>query len=383
MKINFSTRLAGIGEYYFSQKLRDISKLTNNGTEVINLAIGNPDLPPPPEVIDALKTALTRTDVHGYQPSGGNGFLKSAISDWYQKQFDFLLPTDNILPLNGSKEGVYYISQAFLNPGDRVFIPDPGYPAYTSAANLAGAQADYYDLNYSANEPVNLNILQQRLTAKHKILWINFPHMPSGIEADASFLQKIVRFCIKNQLLLVHDNPYSLILNKTKPFSIFSMPGASDIAIELNSLSKTYNLAGWRLGMLMGSRQIVRQVLKIKSNVDSGQFYGMQAGAAAAMQTGPEWLAALNHEYSQRRSLLHELLDKLDCNYRKDSAGLFIWAELKDKKNDSAKFSEKLLAESAIWVAPGILFGRNGRHHIRVSLCVDQITIKKAIKRIK
>lgn len=377
-----ANRLRTVEEYYFSKKLREVRELTTQGRPIINMGIGSPDLSPSRKVLEALKESVTDVGAHQYQSYQGLPELRQAIADFYRSKFGVdLNPGSEILPLLGSKEGIMHISMAFLNPGDEVLIPDPGYPTYTSVTNLVGGIPKYYDLTAENDWFPDLESLGKQDLSRVKIMWAGYPHMPTGATADRSDLQKLVDFAKEKDILIVNDNPYSFVLNDD-PISILAMEGAKDVALELNSLSKTFNMAGWRVGMVMGSQDHINAILKVKSNMDSGMFYGIQKGAIAALKSSSDWFAELNVLYAKRRNLMFRLIDKLNCTYDRNSVGMFVWAKLPLGSPSSEEFVDQILYDKHIFIAPGTIFGSNGEGYIRFSLCVAEERIEEAISRI-
>jgi len=377
-----ANRLNQVSEYYFSTKLAEVRALEAQGKDIVNLGIGSPDLPPSPKVIEALNLALVNPGAHQYQPYKGTADFRNAIKEFYKNHYQVDLNPDNeILPLMGSKEGITHISLAFLNEGDEVLIPNPGYPTYTSVTKLVGAEAVYYDLNEAGNWLPNLKELAKTDLSKVKLMWVNYPHMPTGASADESVFQELVDFAIKNQILIVNDNPYSFILNEN-PKSILKAEGAKEVVMELNSLSKTFNMAGWRVGMLCGSEQHLKTVLKVKTNMDSGMFYPIQAAAAAALRLPKQWFSSQNEIYGIRKGKILELAEALECTPEIDQKGLFVWARV-PKGSTSEGFVDHLLHKYNIFIAPGFIFGSQGEGYVRFSLCETTENIERAIKHIK
>ncbi len=374
-------RLNTVQEYYFSKKLREVRGLVAQGKPIINMGIGSPDLAPSPLVLETLRDSITDSGAHQYQSYQGLPQLREAISDFYLQKFDVSVdPESEILPLMGSKEGIMHISLAFLNEGDEVLLPNPGYPTYASVTNLVGAVAVNYDLTAENGWFPDLEALSKKDLSKVKLMWISYPHMPTGATASLEQLKLLVDFAKKNEILLVNDNPYSFVLS-SNPTSILSIEGAKDCTLELNSLSKTFNMAGWRVGMVLGSAAHINAVLKVKSNMDSGMFYGIQKGAIAALQSGPEWFEELDKVYTKRRELMFQLADKLGCTYDKNAVGMFVWCKLPEGAAPSEAFIDNVLHEKDIFIAPGTIFGSNGEGYIRFSLCVQEEKIKEAIER--
>ncbi len=377
-----ANRLASVQEYYFSTKLQEVGEMRAKGCDIINMGIGSPDLPPPFEAIEALTNCMSDANSNGYQSYRGLPELREAMAQFYAHHFGVdLNPMTEILPLMGSKEGIMHISMAFLNPGDQVLIPNPGYPTYESVSRLVEAIPVFYDLNDTSGWMPNLAALEQTDLSKVKLMWINYPHMPSGAKTSSKTLTELVLFAKKHQILLVNDNPYSLILND-QPLSLLGIPGAFDCSLELNSISKTFNMSGWRVGMVMGGKSFINDILKVKSNMDSGMFYGLQKGSIVALKSDPHWLLSLNKTYSDRRQLVWQLADELGGYYHKDNAGMFVWLKLPEGVN-SIEFSDKILKDYHIFTTPGDVFGSNGKGYLRLSLCLDSAQIKRAIERIQ
>ncbi len=374
-------RLDTVQEYYFSTKLREVARLAAAGKPIINMGIGSPDLQPPVKVLEAIQGSLMDVNAHKYQSYQGLPELRNAISNFYKDKFKVISnPDDEVLPLMGSKEGIMHISMAFLNEGDKVLIPNPGYPTYTSVTKLVGAVPLFYDLNASNNWQPNFEELEKQNLTDVKIMWVNYPHMPTGTKALKETFKKLIAFGNKHQILIINDNPYSFILNDT-PMSILEVEGAKEIALELNSLSKTFNMAGWRVGMLLGNATHIKEVLKVKSNMDSGMFYGIQKGAIQALQLSDDWFLDQNKIYQERRDLIWQLADQLDCTYDRNSTGLFVWAKI-PKGKKATEVTDAILYDKDIFITPGTVFGSQGEGYIRFSLCVTSAIIKKAISRI-
>ncbi|MFD0862767.1 pyridoxal phosphate-dependent aminotransferase [Sungkyunkwania multivorans] len=378
-----ANRLHTVEEYYFSKKLREVRAMIAEGKPVINMGIGSPDLAPHKEVVDTIAQAMRHNNAHQYQSYQGLPELRKAIATFYARHFNTQVnPENEVLPLMGSKEGIMHISLAYLNEGDAVLIPDPGYPTYTSVTRLVGAKPIYYDLTAKNDWLPDLKKLEQQDLSKVKILWINYPHMPTGAKADEAFFEDLIAFAKRHEILLVNDNPYSFVLNQ-HPLSILRFDGAKEVALELNSLSKTFNMAGWRVGMLLGASDKIANVLKVKSNMDSGMFYGIQKGAITALNSGREWFDELNAIYRRRKALIFHLADKLNCTYDKDTAGMFVWAKLPAGSPSAEEVIDKILIEKNIFITPGTIFGSNGEGYIRFSLCVDEEKIEEAISRFE
>ena len=383
MAFSTSKRLEGIGEYYFSQKLREIDELNKAGKAIINLGIGSPDLPPHPDVIKVLQEESAKPNVHAYQSYKGSPVLRNAIKDWYAKWYQVDLNADTeILPLIGSKEGIMHICMTYLNEGDQVLIPNPGYPTYSSAVKLAGGQAVSYEMSEDKNWEPDFEALEKTDLTKVKLLWVNYPHMPTGQLPNEALYAKIVAFGLKHQILICHDNPYSFILNE-KPVSLLSVPGAKEIVIELNSLSKSSNMAGWRVGMLCAAKERIDEILRFKSNMDSGMFLPLQLAAAKALSLDKNWYDSINKVYAERRKKVFELLDLLNCVYSTDQVGMFVWAKIPNTFKDGYALSDKVLYEANVFITPGGIFGNAGNGYIRVSLCGSVERFEQAIKRVK
>lgn len=382
MNIQVAGRLSGTEEYYFSRKLREIEEMNKRGTKVINLGIGSPDLPPAPAVINALNTAASQTDTHGYQNYKGSPILRTAMANWYTKYYGVTLnPNTQVLPLMGSKEGIVHICMTYLEAGDEALIPNPGYPTYASAVRLSGATAVPYRLNESNGWLPDVDQLASLVTDRTKLMWLNYPHMPTGSQAPQAFFEELVSFAKERQILLCHDNPYSFILND-HPSSLLAIPGALEVAIELNSLSKSSNMAGWRIGMLMGAEQRIQEILRFKSNMDSGMFLPAQLAAAEALSLDQDWYNQLNQEYAERKKIATALLDALGCTYQEDQAGLFIWARIPETYHSGYELSDAVLEQSRVFITPGGIFGDAGNEYVRVSLCANQATFTQALVRI-
>ncbi|MDA9363567.1 aminotransferase class I/II-fold pyridoxal phosphate-dependent enzyme [Polaribacter sp.] len=374
-------RLDTVQEYYFSKKLREVRELLAVGKPIINMGIGSPDLQPPSNVLEAIQNSLQDATAHKYQSYQGLPALRNAISDFYFDKFGVVSNSETeVLPLIGSKEGIMHISMAFLNEGDQALIPNPGYPTYTSVTKLVGAEPLFYNLSDATNWQPDFEELEKQDLKNVKIMWVNYPHMPTGTNATIATFEKLVTFGKKHQILIVNDNPYSFILNET-PISILQVDEAKDITLELNSLSKTFNMAGWRVGMVLGNENYINQILKVKSNMDSGMFYGIQKGAIAALQLSDDWFLDQNKIYKERRDLVWKLADALECSYDKNATGLFVWAKIPGGKK-SEEVTDSILYDKDIFITPGTVFGSQGEGYIRFSLCVTSAIIKEAIARI-
>ena len=375
-------RLNGIGEYYFSTKLREIDELNKQGKNIINLGIGSPDLPPHPDVIKVLQEESAKPNVHAYQSYKGSPILRKAIADWYNRWYNVLVnPDTEILPLIGSKEGIMHICMTYLNEGDGALVPNPGYPTYRSAVKLAGGNCIDYDLKEENNWQPDLAALKALDLSKVKLMFVNYPHMPTGQLPEVEVLKQLVAFAKENNILLVHDNPYSFILNDD-PQSLLSIEGAKEVVLELNSLSKSQNMAGWRVGMLVAAKERIDEVLRFKSNMDSGMFLPLQLAAATALGLDKSWYDSVNAIYRQRREKVFELLDALKCIYSKNQAGMFIWAKIPAGYKDGYALSDEVLYNSNVFITPGGIFGSAGDGFIRVSLCGSIEKFEEAIKRV-
>lgn len=375
-------RLESIQEYYFSKKLREVAALREEGKPVINLGIGSPDLAPPQQVVDAMQNGLNHSKAHQYQPYKGIPALRKAMTSFYARYYNVELDAENeILPLMGSKEGIMHISMAFVNKVDIVLVPDPGYPTYTSVSGLLQAEVRKYELDESQDWLPDLEALEQQGLENVKIMWVNYPHMPTGTSATTGMFEKLIAFAEKHKILVVNDNPYSFIQN-TEPLSILNTENRSDYVMELNSLSKSFNMAGWRVGMLAGSAKNIEAVLKVKSNMDSGMFYPLQAGAVQALQLEEEWFLNLNKVYTSRKKKVMELVEALNCKAAPGQSGLFIWAKAPAGQSAESLVDE-LLYQKDLFVTPGFIFGEQGRNYVRFSLCATEEMIDEALKRIR
>ncbi|SDS65639.1 pyridoxal phosphate-dependent aminotransferase [Winogradskyella sediminis] len=379
--IEVAKRLQNVEEYYFSKKLREVALLKSQGKPIINLGIGSPDLEPPFKASMLLQDSLVEEKAHQYQSYQGLPELRTAISNFYKNHYQVnLSPQTEVLPLMGSKEGIMHISMAFLNKGDKVLIPNPGYPTYASVTQLLEAKPVYYDLKEENNWEPDFVALERLNLKRVKIMWINYPHMPTGANATNKFYDKVIAFGKRHNILIVNDNPYSFILND-KPISILRYKDAKDVCLELNSLSKTFNMAGWRVGMLMGNYDFVNAVLRVKSNMDSGMFYGIQKGAIEALKCSEMWFKSLNSVYQKRRELVWKLAKGLNCTYDEHASGLFVWAKLPAHLK-SEEFTDLVLKEHSIFITPGTVFGSNGEGYVRFSLCASEEIIEEAVARV-
>lgn len=383
MHIRVAKRLQQTEEYYFSKKLREIDELNKAGKQVINLGIGSPDLPPHPEVIEVLHEQSALSNTHAYQSYKGSPILREAIATWYKKYYHVALdPSTEVLPLIGSKEGIVHICMTYLQEGDEVLIPNPGYPAYAAAVRLSGATAIPYMLHEDTGWLPDLKELAQRDLSSVKMMWVNYPHMPTGASASVDFFEQLIRFGKEHNILICHDNPYSFILNDT-PHSLLSIDGAKEVAIELNSLSKSSNMAGWRIGMLVGAEARINEIIRFKSNMDSGMFLPVQLAAAKALSLDSTWYDELNSIYRKRREKVFEIMDLLDCTYSTDQVGLFVWAKVPDNYEDGYALSDHVLYGSNVFITPGGIFGDAGNNYIRISLCATDETFRKVIERLQ
>ncbi|MBL4724076.1 MAG: aminotransferase class I/II-fold pyridoxal phosphate-dependent enzyme [Lutibacter sp.] len=379
--IQKADRLNDVKEYYFSTKLREVAALKKEGKAIINMAIGSPDLQPPVNVIEAIKNTVELDNAHQYQSYQGIPEFRSGISSFYKKNYHVNLNADTeVLPLMGSKEGIMHISMAFLNKGDKVLIPNPGYPTYASVTKLVGGEPVFYNLKETTNWLPNFNEIEKLDLKNVKIMWVNYPHMPTGAKASKKDFEQLIAFAKKHDILIVNDNPYSFILNNN-PLSILSIDGAKEVAIELNSLSKTFNMAGWRVGMVVGDSEIINTILQVKSNMDSGMFLGIQKGAIEAFKLSDEWFESQNDIYKRRRELVWGIFKKLDCTFDKSKSGLFVWAKL-PKGRKSEEFIDELLLKKEVFIAPGTIFGTNGEGFIRASLCVTEEILSEVLNRL-
>jgi len=376
-------RLQGTEEYYFSKKLREIEHLNQTGVQVINLGIGSPDLPPHPDVINTLAEQAARPDVHGYQSYRGAKALREAIAAFYRQWYQVELnPESEILPLMGSKEGIVHISMTYLDEGDEVLVPDPGYPTYRAASQLAGAVCRSYTLREDQGWLPDFESLSRQDLSKVKLMWLNYPHMPTGALPTQEFFERCVAFARRYGILLCHDNPYSFILND-QPMSLLSVDGAKEVALELNSLSKSANMAGWRVGMLCGKADRINDVLRFKSNMDSGMFLPLQLAAAQALSLPASWYAGLNETYKRRREKVWALLDQLGCAWNPRQAGLFVWARIPAGWSDGFVFSDAVLHQTGVFITPGGIFGQQGLPYVRLSLCQPEPVLDEALQRIR
>ena len=381
-EIKPADRVGRVKEYYFARKLREIAGLNAKGLDIISLGIGGPDRMPDAEVIETLCEAARRPDTHSYQPFAGLPEMRRAMADWYRRSYGVEIdPATELLPLIGSKEGILHVSMAFLNQGDGVLVPNPGYPTYTSVSNLVGAEIFSYDLTADSGWQPDFDALEKLPLERIKLMWVNYPHMPTGTPASRELLERIVDFGRRHNIVIAHDNPYSFILNP-EPMSIMQIPGAKDICIEMNSLSKSHNMAGWRVAMLTSNPEFVQWVVKVKSNVDSGQFKPVMLAATKALSLGREWHDALNAEYAERRKVAEQIMTKLGCTFDPTQRGLFLWGKLPEGETSAEKFCDNILYNNRVFITPGFIFGSNGEGYVRISLCAPVPTLRAALARL-
>lgn len=382
MKVKPAERTNSVREYYFSAKLRQIEEMRAAGADIINLGIGSPDQPPSVNTVAKLSEEARKPNVHGYQSYNGSPVLRKAFAGWYQKYFNVTLdPVSEILPLMGSKEGIMHISMAFVDPGDEVLVPDPGYPTYSSVTNLVGGTVRSYVLDEKSDWQPDLKTLEKEDLSKVKLMWTNYPNMPTGAKGSAELFIRLVSFAMEHDILLVNDNPYSFILNN-EYLSLLSVKGAMETALELNSLSKSHNMAGWRIGMVAGSSEYIRTILKVKSNMDSGMFLPMQLAAAEALQNPESWYDTVNRTYKQRRKTAESIMNLLDCKFNPDQTGLFLWGRLPEGRQGAEPFVEDILQKAHVFLTPGFIFGSRGERYIRISLCATEERLEEARQRI-
>ena len=383
-RIRPAARVDEIKEYYFARRQREVARLNAEGHDIVSLGIGGPDRPPHPDVIETLCEYARRPDTHAYQISTGIPRLRENFARWYRRYYGVELnPATEILPLIGSKEGVMHVSLTFLNPGDGVLVPNPGYPTYTSASRIAGAEIYPYDLREENGWEPDFDALEKLSLEKIKVMWVNYPHMPTGTPANRRLFEKIIDFGRRHNILIVHDNPYSFILNNGEHLSILQVDGAKDVAIEFNSLSKSHNMSGWRIGMVAGSEEFIGWIRKIKSNVDSGQFRPVMEAAACGLLLDDDWYEDVNREYRERRKIAEEIMTELGCSFDPKQVGLFLWGRIPDSEKNGEAVADRLLYEYGIFIAPGFIFGSNGDRYIRISICATKENLQKALARIK
>ena len=377
-------RLETVQEYYFSRKLKEVAEMNAKGLDVISLGIGSPDMPPSENTIKKLCETAPLPNVHGYQPYVGIPELRQGFADFYKRWYNVELnPATEIQPLIGSKEGILHVTLAFVNPGEKVLVPNPGYPTYSSLSTLLGAEVVYYDLKENQNWQPDFEALENMDLTDVKLMWVNYPNMPTGANASVELLEKLVVFAKKHNIIVVNDNPYSLILNR-KPLSIMQIDGAKDCCIEFNSMSKSHNMPGWRVGMIAANPTFIQWILKVKSNIDSGMFRPLQLAAAEALHNEDSWHEAMNIDlYGKRRAVAEQIMDILGCTYDKNQVGMFVWGKIPAQLNDVEELTEKILHEARVFITPGFIFGSNGARYIRISLCATEEKLKEALERIK
>lgn len=376
-------RLASVNEYYFSRKGKEVARMNAEGMNIISLAIGSPDMPPSPQTIETLCEQARRDDVHGYQPTVGIPELRRAMANFYKKWYGVELdPQTEIQPLIGSKEGILHVTLAFVNPGDQVLVPNPGYPTYTSLSRILGAEIVNYDLTPENGWQPDFDALERMDLSRVKLMWTNYPNMPTGANAQMETYQKLVDFAQRHNIIVVNDNPYSFILNREHR-SILQIPGAKSCCIEFNSMSKSHNMPGWRIGMLASNADFVQWILKVKSNIDSGMFRAMQLAAANALEAEQEWYDGNNKNYRNRRHLAGEIMHALGCTYDEKQVGMFLWGKIPDSCADVEELTEKVLHNARVFITPGFIFGSNGKRYIRISLCCKDHKLEEALKRIR
>lgn len=376
-------RVSEIQEYYFSKKLREVARLNAEGRDIISLGIGGPDRPPHADVIGTLASEAAKPNVHSYQPYVGIPELRQAFADWYARWYGVTLdPTREIQPLIGSKEGILHVSLTFLNPGDGVLVPNPGYPTYTSASRLVQAEIFPYDLTEENGWMPDFDALERLPLDRIKLMWVNYPHMPTGTRATRELFERLVEFGRKHNIVIAHDNPYSFILSD-RPTSLLQIEGAKDIVVEMNSMSKSHNMAGWRVAMLASNPQFVEWILKVKSNVDSGQFRPMMLAAVKGLQADKSWYEELNANYSRRRKIAEQVMDALGCRFDPSQTGMFLWGRIPDSATSSEEFADRVLRDARVFITPGFIFGSNGERYVRISLCATEERLAEALQRIK
>ena len=382
-KICPADRLSGVSEYYFSKKLKEVAQMNAEGKDVISLGIGSPDMPPSEETVATLCREAQNPNGHGYMPYVGVPELRQAFADWYKKWYQVELDAKSeIQPLIGSKEGILHVTLAFVNPGDQVLVPNPGYPTYTSLSRILGAEIVNYDLKEENGWMPDFDALEQMDMSRVKLMWTNYPNMPTGANATPELYEKLVSLARRKGIVIVNDNPYSFILNE-KPLSILSIPGAKDCCIEFNSMSKSHNMPGWRIGMLASNAEFVQWILKVKSNIDSGMYRAMQLAAATALQAEQDWYDGNNRNYRNRRKIAGEIMDVLGCTYDEKQVGMFLWGKIPDKYSDVEELTERILHQARVFITPGFIFGSNGKRYIRISLCCKDDKLAEALRRIK
>lgn len=382
LSITPADRVLEVKEYYFSRRLREIAELNAKGADIISLGIGGPDRPPHHDVISTLTEEASQPGNHSYQPYVGLPALRKAMADWYKKWYNVTLdPDTEIQPLIGSKEGILHVSLTFLNPGDGVLVPNPGYPTYSSVSRLAQAEIFNYDLTEENGWMPDFEAIERLPLDRIKLMWINYPHMPTGTPATMQLFERIIEFGKKHNIVIAHDNPYSFILND-KPLSLLKVDGAKDIAIEMNSMSKSHNMAGWRVGMLASNPTFINWILKVKSNIDSGQFKPLMLAAAKGFALGKEWYDEVNAVYASRRKVAEEIMTALGCRFDPAQSGLFLWGRIPESYGSSEELADKVLYDASVFITPGFIFGSNGDRYIRISLCATEEKMRLALDRI-
>lgn len=382
-EIKPATRLSGVSEYYFSRKLKEVARMNAEGLDVISLGIGSPDMPPSMQTIETLCREAHNPDGHGYMPYVGIPELRKAFAGWYRKWYGVELDAQTeIQPLIGSKEGILHVTLAFVNPGDQVLVPNPGYPTYTSLSRILGAEVVNYNLREENDWMPDFNELEAMDLSRVRLMWTNYPNMPTGANATPELYERLVKFARRKGIVIVNDNPYSFILNE-HPISILQVPGAKECCIEFNSMSKSHNMPGWRIGMLASNAQFIQWVLKVKSNIDSGMFRAMQLAAAKALEAEADWYEGNNANYRKRRQLAGEIMDVLGCTYDERQVGMFLWGRIPDSYADVEQLTERVLHAARVFITPGFIFGSNGNRYIRISLCCKDEKLAEALKRIK
>lgn len=378
-------RLSNVSEYYFSRKLKEVARMNAEGKDVISLAIGSPDMPPSEATIDVLCREARKADTHGYQPTIGTPELRQAMAGFYKRWYNVELdPATEIQPLIGSKEGILHVTLAFVNPGDSVLVPNPGYPTYTALSKLLGANIINYDLSAQKGWQPDFEALESMDLSNVKLMWTNYPNMPTGANARRETYEKLVEFARRHNIVIVNDNPYSFILNRDERLSILQVPGAKDCCIEFNSMSKSHNMPGWRVGMLATNAEFIKWIIKVKSNIDSGTFRPLQLAAAQAYQNSDEWHHQANIEtYARRRELAEEIMTQIGCEFDPNQVGMFLWGRIPENYSDAEELTERVLHKARVFITPGFIFGTNGKRYVRISLCAKEEAIKTALERIK
>ncbi len=384
INIQPADRLSLVQEYYFSRKLKEVAQLNAEGHDIISLAIGSPDMPPSPQTVQTLCQVANRPDAHGYQPTMGTPELRQAMAGFYKRWYDVTLdPAKEILPLIGSKEGILHVTLAFVNPGDAVLVPNPGYPTYTSLSKLLGARIINYNLREDNGWQPDFDELEQMDLTNVRLMWTNYPNMPTGGDAQIETYERLVDFARRHGIVVVNDNPYSFTLNR-HPISLLQVPGAKERCIEFNSMSKSHNMPGWRVGLCATNQQFISWILKVKSNIDSGTFRGIQLAAAQAYANDEAWHQQANYDtYRRRRDIAEEIMRTLGCTYDHKQVGMFLWGRIPDQYDDAETLTERVLHEAKVFITPGFIFGSNGRRYIRISLCAKDEKMREALHRIQ